>query len=426
MAIIHGKRRVSTSLIGVATALVTSVALVGCAGGSNAGEGTNSASGEGFAEMEPITLVTQSPYGPDHFMSKMWVEYADVVEEKSEGKITFDISYASALVPVAEQEAALRDGLLDIAWSMPAYNPGELPINAMLTEAAFLTEQTPIVSQLQGYGSSEFGFTQPVVEEEITNAGFYPLVTLVQQQPHYPLLCAGSPATTLDEFAGKRIRVPGAGWATEVEALGATPVNLPQAEVYEALERGVIDCAVVAFGNSAASGLFDVTDYWMVDTQVGFQGWNSTQIVIADRIWNELPTAAQQLLWEESHNTLLRSMINESMAAMADEIVTAAGAVEILEYDDEVRGVLTAQRDKTLADVDQRLTAALGEQTLLADYAAMQQQWLDLVLELGYSDEENPTWFEWATAYLENPTDIDPFMDAYMERVTAKFGPNAG
>lgn len=426
MAIFHGKRRAATAFVGAAAALATTVALVGCAGGAGSGEGDAASVDGGFAEMEPITLITQSPYGPDHFMSKMWVEYADVVEEKSEGKITFDISYASALVPVAEQEAALRDGLLDIAWSMPAYNPGELPVNAMLTEVAFLTEQTPIVSQLQGYGSSEFGFTQPAIEDEITNAGFFPLITLVQQQPHYPLLCASAPATTLDEFAGKRIRVPGAGWATEVEALGATPVNLPQAEVYEALERGVIDCAIVAFGNSAASGLFDVTDYWMVDTQVGFQGWNSTQIIIADRIWNELPAVAQQLLWEESHNTLLRSMIDETMAAMADEIVAADEMVEILEYDDEVREVLTAQREKTLADVDQRLTAALGDQSLLDDYAAMQQEWLDLVLELGYSDEENPTWFEWATAYVENPTDIDPFMDAYMERVTAKFGPNAG
>ncbi len=421
MAIIQKRRPVWAATIGA----VATVALVGCSGGSTGTSETAVGTG-GFDDMSPITLVTQSPYGPDHFMSKMWVEYADVVEEKSGGKISFDISYASALVPVAEQEAALRDGLLDIAWSMPAYNPGELPVNAMLTEVAFLTEQTPIVSQLQGYGSSEFGFAEAQVRDEITNAGFYPLLALVQQQPHYPLLCTGSPATTLDEFAGKRIRVPGAGWATEVEALGAAPVNLPQGEVYEALERGVIDCAIVAFGNSAASGLFDVTDYWMVDTKAGFQGWNSTQIVIADRVWRELPAEAQELLWTESHNTLLRSMINETMAAMADEIVTASSQVEILEYDDEVRAILTGQRDEILVDVDARLTEKLGEQSLIRDYTAMQETWLERVLDLGYSDDENPTWSEWATAYLKNPTDIGPFMDAYAEHVTAKYGPSAG
>ena len=196
-------------------------------------------------------------------------------------------------------------------------------------------------------------------------------------------------------------------------------MNLVQAEVYEAMERGVIDCAVQSPGNSMEMGLFDVADYFVVDTQVNFQGWNGTHITIAERVWNELPVEAQQILWDEAGETLLRSMIDRSMAAVAEELRLAATQVEIIEYDDDVREALTAQREKTLADVDVRATGLLGEgQTLFQDYAATQADWLKIVTEdLGYSDAENTTWLEWAESYEENPTDIDAFIEAYMERV---------
>ncbi len=384
------------------------------------------ASSDGFADesssladMKPVTLAVQSPYGPNHFMSEMWVDYANAVEERSGGAITFNISYSSVLSPVAEQEQALRDGLLDMAWSMPAYNPTALPLNALVTEAAFLTEQTPVVSQLQGYGSSQFGMESEVLQEELKNAGIVSLLTMVQQMPNNPLLCKGDPVQSLEDFVGKRIRVPGAGWATEVRALGATPVNLVQAEVYEAMQRGVIDCAVQSPGNSVEMGLFDVADYFVVDTEVNFQGWNGTHITIAERVWNELPVEAQQIIWDEAGETLLRSMIDRSMAAIAEELRAASAKIEIIQYEDDVREALSAQRHKTLTDLNARATEMLGEgQTLLQDYQEAQAEWLTIVTEdLGYSDAGHSTWLEWAESYEENPTDIDAFIEAYMERV---------
>lgn len=398
-----------------ALAAAGALALSSCSG-SLGGEGSNDA--VGFAEMSPTTLVVQSPYGPNHFMSQMWVDYAEVVEEKSEGKITFDISYSSALSSVAEQEAGLRDGLLDMAWTMPAYNPTALPINALMTEVAFLTEQTPLVSQLQGHGSTQFGMENEILNQELTDNGLVSLLTMVGQMPNNIMICTGSPVQSLGDFAGKRIRVPGAGWATEVEALGATPVNIVQAEVYEALERGVIDCAVQSPANSLQLGMLDIADYYSIDTEVNFQGWNGTHITMSERRWNELPLVAQQLLWDEAGNTLLRSMLVGGMDAWAEEILVASENLEVVGYEDDVREALRAQREKTLADVDARAAELAGEgNNLLADYQAVQADWRNIVAEVGYSDDAHPTWIEWAEAYTASPTDVDAFIDAYLERV---------
>lgn len=399
-----------------ASAFVASGALMltACSGGGASGD----ASEQSFADMSPVTLVVQSPYGPSHFMSEMWVDYAEVIEDKSEGKISFDISYSSALSSVAEQEAGLRDGLLDMAWSMPAYNPSALPINALITEAAFLTEQTPLVSQLQGHGSTQFGIENEILNQELADNGLVSLLTMVGQMPNNIMLCTGNPVETIDDFAGKRIRVPGAGWATEVEALGATPVNIVQAEVYEAMERGVIDCAVQSPGNSLELGMLDVADYYSIDTEVNFQGWNGTHITMSESRWNSLPLVAQQLLWDEAGETLLRSMLVGGMEAWAEEIMTADEKLEVVGYADDVRGALREQRKATLESVGLRAAELAGEDNeLLADYEAVMAEWLSAVKDAGYSDDQHPTWIEWAQAYSKSPENVDAFIDTYMERV---------
>ena len=51
------------------------------------------------------------------------------------------------------------------------------------------------------------------------------------------------PILTVDDFAGLKLRAP-EGMAQDIfERIGAAPVNLPAAEVYTALERGVVDAA---------------------------------------------------------------------------------------------------------------------------------------------------------------------------------------
>lgn len=383
--------------------------LTSCGGGG--------ASAESLDEMSDTTIVAQSPYGPNHFMSRMWVDYADAVEEASDGKLTLEISYSSSIAEVAEQEAALRDGLLDMAWSMPTYDPGQLPINALFADIAFMTEQSPELSFIQGYGSSEFGHYAEPLQDELTDAGLVSLATLVHQYPAYTLVCAGEPVTSLEDFAGSRIRVPGSGWAAEVEALGGTPVNIVQNEVYESLERGVVDCAIASPGNSYEAGIFDVADYWVVDPEKSFQGWNSTNILISERVWEDLPVEAQQILWDEAGTTLLRSMMQYSMDSSAEEIVTADEQVEILEFEDDVREALDAHHEETIVDAENRLEELIGENTLIQDYQDNQSRWLERAIDLGYSDDDHPTWLDWAELHQEEPVDLDPFFEAFEDEV---------
>lgn len=52
---------------------------------------------------------------------------------------------------------------------------------------------------------------------------------------------------TLDDLKGKRMRAPSAAQAKQLEVMGAVPVAMPITQVYQSLERGVIDGAMLPF-----------------------------------------------------------------------------------------------------------------------------------------------------------------------------------
>jgi TRAP-type C4-dicarboxylate transport system substrate-binding protein len=52
------------------------------------------------------------------------------------------------------------------------------------------------------------------------------------------------PIKTLDDIKGLRIRVPSAAGAETVKAVGGVPIAMPQSEIYENLDRKVIDGAI--------------------------------------------------------------------------------------------------------------------------------------------------------------------------------------
>lgn len=59
--------------------------------------------------------------------------------------------------------------------------------------------------------------------------------------PIYWFICR-TEVRTADDIRGKRVRMPGGGWARFGQALGITSVNVPSNEIYTAFERGSVDC----------------------------------------------------------------------------------------------------------------------------------------------------------------------------------------
>lgn len=118
-------------------------------------------------------------------------------------------------------------------------------------------------------------------------------------------------------------------------ALGATPVNLPGSEVYNALQQGVIDAAdFSAFSTHQQLGFHQFARYPLYP---GFHSMPMMEISINLDVWQSLPEDLQQCLIEESRkfSTDLVHRLDELDKKAAEE--AKAAGVEVIDWPAEER-----------------------------------------------------------------------------------------
>lgn len=69
------------------------------------------------------------------------------------------------------------------------------------------------------------------------------------------------PFAGLSDLAGRRIRTSSVGQSEMVQALGATPVVTPFAEMVQAIRGGIVECAITGTLSGNAVGLHEVTSH---------------------------------------------------------------------------------------------------------------------------------------------------------------------
>lgn len=89
----------------------------------------------------------------------------------------------------------------------------------------------------------------------------------------------------LADLKGKKVRVYDQSLAKFIEKLGGIPVTLSFPETQQALERGVIDCAITGPSSANSAGWPEVTAYFMpIGFQIALNAWT-----ISLPKWNALP-----------------------------------------------------------------------------------------------------------------------------------------
>lgn len=239
-----------TSIRGRGAGLVAGTAalglvLTGCAGsaGSGGGGGDSGAGGEGydygasdeeiaelFAEMDPVTISfqpsAQSAEGIDAYRAQAFIRD---VEERSGGKVKLQVTYGQGIAGYTELKDALVDGRVDIAYTLPVYQPDEFPVFAGYVAASTLTGNSPLVDELAANAAmGEMAWGDENFVAEYTDKGLTPLNPF---NPAGAVMTACSEETsTLDDWRGKQVRVSSAAQTTQLEGLGGTPTSLEYTE----------------------------------------------------------------------------------------------------------------------------------------------------------------------------------------------------
>jgi TRAP-type C4-dicarboxylate transport system substrate-binding protein len=100
------------------------------------------------------------------------------------------------------------------------------------------------------------------------------------------------PFAGLADLAGRRIRTSSVGQSEMVQALGATPVVTPFAEMVQAIRGGIVECAITGTLSGNAVGLHEVTSHvhaMAITWGISIFGANATA-------WSALPADLQAVI----------------------------------------------------------------------------------------------------------------------------------
>ena len=99
----------------------------------------------------------------------------------------------------------------------------------------------------------------------------------------------------LADFDGRKVRSHGSALSDWINGFGAAAQFVAFAEVYTALERGVLDCGVTVAFASVAQRWQEVTTYMV--GPLATQAVNT--VIMSPEVWEDLPPDIQQILLEE-------------------------------------------------------------------------------------------------------------------------------
>jgi TRAP-type C4-dicarboxylate transport system substrate-binding protein len=216
---------------------------------------------------------------------EVWI---DALAEQSDGRLILEFYPSGQLIKTMESVDALRGGICEIASFEPSYFGGYFDLDQMIESAS------PFDSAIQGnliYEAIYDDYLKPRRDE----LGIK-LLQWGMGSPYW-LYTKKLSAYKLEELNGMTIRSGIQTVTDTLVELDALPVNLPWSEVYESLQKNLVDAAITRLGLMWNTNFYEFGDPGYC-INVGGWGQTNTTVHIRQDVFDELPADLQQLLVE--------------------------------------------------------------------------------------------------------------------------------
>src|SRR2546426_4153656 len=229
-----------------------------------------------FADFLPATLP--------QMQVDQW--FADELARRSNGKIKIRIFFGGALGKPTELLKLVSEGGVQIAATSPSYFPAQLPFLAPTNSLPLAFKDAP---QAQKIIHTLYAET-PALQEEMRQQNLHPLFWHVLD-PYY-MICR-TPVRTIADLKGKKVRSYGEDVPRLLQAVGAVPVNLLPAELYESLQKGTVDCTPYSLGTAVSLKLQEVAKYVTFMNIGSPGGW---PIFVNEKAWDGLSAENKKVI----------------------------------------------------------------------------------------------------------------------------------
>jgi len=272
-----------------------------------------------------VRLSFSSALGPDTAVNKQAKWYMQEVERLSQGQIQWDEFYAASLLTSVDTVSGVADGRADVAYFASVYDPSRFP----LMDIGFV----PVPgSNSAGNARAwrELMEENEALQAEARAAGVK--VLIFNGVANTSNIATKTPYDNLQGFKGKRVRFVGPV-TTGIRALGANPTSIAPEDIYESMERGLIDgIGGTSIESVIGSGWHEVAP-WMHYLPIGNYA-SSLGIIIGQRTWDGLPDHLKTVMMEVADNYYeqLPSLLAASEKEACDKLLAAGGGTIIYDH----------------------------------------------------------------------------------------------
>ena len=318
---------------------------------------TATAGGAAQAQDFSFTFQSVDPAGNPNFqIQNEWTERVGVM---SGGRIEIELLPVGAVVEYNETQGAVGAGILDGHITDVSYFSGKDPAFGLAANPIGAWSSPEEMFRFMRYGG---GNEMMAALEEPYNLKFVGATTTGLEG-----FVSKRPLDGVDDLEGLKVRAPEGLIQQVFAAAGAVPVNLPYAEVFTALDKGVIDAADYSvFSTNQAQGMHDVAPN---PVYPGFHSMPLVEISMNKAKWDALPDDLKTAL-EES----VRDFANAQVAALAEsdqkavEEAKASGKVTVTDWSPEERAKFRSIATGEWAKVAERSDNAQKVYDVLTSY----------------------------------------------------------
>ena len=213
-----------------------------------------------LAQGAAVELKLHSFVPPTHVIwTDVLTPWAAEVAKRSNNQLTIKLFPAMQLggkPPELYRQAV--QGIADIIFSLPGYTSAEFPMMAL--------------TELPGTATSADDGTKKLwanFDKFLARDFKDTKVLMLWNSDSASLMSKGKPIKALEDMKGMKIRTPSAGQSAQLDALGATPIDMPVTQIYNNLDRGVIDATMIPMSAALDFKLIEVAKYFTIDAPLG-------------------------------------------------------------------------------------------------------------------------------------------------------------
>lgn len=260
-----------------------------------------------------------------------WEPFAEGVKERTGGDVTVKLFLGGSLLGPKAASEGIRDGVVDLGYVIVGYHPAEFSHTAFINDMAAIGTNALIVTA----ATTELILTQcePCLAEYKQRGNVYTGTYAVPPMVIMSSKMIDSP----EDIEGLKIRSAGAAWDNFVNAVGATPVNVPSSEQYEAQSRGVVDASFHVAASLRTYGLWDMTKDVLLVNVGAYRAINT--FAFNPDSWAALTDEQRRIVLEEASDAnfgIAEGYMRTDREALEE---SKAKGIRVQEISDEFRAI---------------------------------------------------------------------------------------